>query len=218
MATAKHNFCTDRGESKLIEMCLVPFVVNPANSSKEDLISDAAKSFMEIDVSDVSVNHEGSIQLKDNVYWKYGRDIASFRLQDEPALKFLFDKGYYAAFDTVGPDFEIEEGMTIGIMACNASENILVANGMKEAYAKKDYTPQLLDTFVVTGVVMYVGKNHIEYKTNTVPGISGGGVFLLPGDCESHLHMKLIAVHAGYSESLDSNFGFKLAGELAKYA
>ena len=32
------------------------------------------KSFMEIDVSDVSVNHEGSIQLKDNVNWKYGRD------------------------------------------------------------------------------------------------------------------------------------------------
>ena len=44
-------------------------------------------------------------------------------------------------------------------------------------------------------------------------GFSGAPVFLLGGD---H-NMQLIAIHAGYSSVLDSNFGFLIASELKRY-
>ena len=72
----------------------------------------------------------------------------------------------------------------------------------------RDCNPKILDSFIPLGEISFVGERHIEYRMNTFPGMSGGGIALVSDD--EDLHLKLICIHAGFSESLDTNFGFKV--------
>jgi len=57
------------------------------------------------------------------------------------------------------------------------------------------YEPLPGDVFITVGTISRVGREHIEYEVNTVPGFSGAPVIVL--DPDSDCHMKVIAAHAG---------------------
>ena len=57
-----------------------------------------------------------------------------------------------------------------------------------------------------SGVITFVGADHIEYNINTFKGCSGAIVFLLDGDHRG----KAIAIHTGYEPLLDTNVGLKI--------
>ena len=207
MCTAKHNFCTDIGVEKYYEECYASLAIDQNNSSAV-LKSKEVRSLMSADY----VSRDDAFPLQDGATWKYGRDVATIPLENEPALQRLFQQGCFSSFDAVSEDFEIAEGMRVGIISCSATENLLIAKSIKNNYTnmQEGYEPQLLDIFLPVGEITFVGKDHIEYKINTFPGMSGAAVFILSDDGQ---HMKLIAIHAGYSEALETNFGFKITAE-----
>ena len=71
---------------------------------------------------------------------------------------------------------------------------------------------QKADVMIYTGVITREPKteeDHIEYNVNTFKGCSGGIVIVM--DRKHPDFGKAIAIHAGYSKSLKTNLGFKLA-------
>ncbi|KAL3893667.1 MAG: hypothetical protein SGARI_008014 [Bacillariaceae sp.] len=202
--SAKHNFNTDRNIGGIIVECQLVHVVNPQNGSPLPLKSDIVKREMEVDLSAVAKNDPNGFPLRDGETWKYGCDIVKIPLADEPKISRLVD----LAFDVVSQDFEIKPGMKVGLIACSASGNVLLASEIKMNYVNmKDYVEKMLDTFVPVGEITYVGEDHVEYRMNTFPGMSGSAVFIISNDDQ---HMKLIAIHAGYLAAFGSNFGFKV--------
>ena len=71
---------------------------------------------------------------------------------------------------------------------------------------------QKADVMIYTGVITRdakAGEDHVEYNVNTFKGCSGGIVIVM--DRKHPDFGKAIAIHAGYSKSLKTNLGFKLA-------
>lgn len=66
------------------------------------------------------------------------------------------------------------------------------------------------DLIITTGEILRVGESHFEHNINTVAGHSGATVYLYqPGH---PYHLKAIALHVGYKDSLKANIAFKLKG------
>jgi len=66
---------------------------------------------------------------------------------------------------------------------------------------------------IYTGMITYVGKDHIEYTCNAFTGCSGAVVFLLdqdqPPSVQRSDYGKAVAVHSGSHPFLPArNFGF----------
>jgi hypothetical protein len=208
LTTAKHNFCKDLSVKGLIEECTSVYFVDVRGNKCVSLKSEAVRFLMQWDATKST---EEEISLRSGAGWKYGHDIAVIPLSAEHLLELHVRNDFSRAFDAVTSDFEIKVGMRVGIMACSASDNKMLAEGMQEGFPNWNYEPQRCDTFITVGEITYVGEKHVEYKVNTVPGFSGAPVFLLPDDTEDESHMKLIANHAGFLESLGTNFGFLVA-------
>ena len=157
-----------------------------------------------------------SSEEKPEAAWKYGKELVSVLLDKKTTDSFLhtaIENGGIRMFKTPSARFVFKEGMQVGIMACSCVG--IAANSMESSLRTGAYHAEKGDAFITVGKISHVGVDHIEYIVNTVPGFSGGPVFILnPGEDD---HMKLIAIHAGYSEDLGVNFGFLVARKVAEF-
>ncbi|CAB9525988.1 expressed unknown protein [Seminavis robusta] len=109
--------------------------------------------------------------------------------------------------------------MQVGIMA-HSCVNLLARSMQKGLRSGRgNYVAQAGDKFISIGHLTHVGDDHIEYSVNTVPGCSGAPVFLLPEDQgDDDNYMKLIGIHAGFSDALGTNFGFLVAEQVEGFS
>ena len=219
MVTVKHNFChvTKMHEGELTRDKVILVDIVCARESLYLKFLQHQKLFWDAD----KLKRKKAFMFdkeKPDETWTYGREIQLIDLKKETEVMKMLNTGRIAAFDPISPFFKLEEGMEVGIMAHSPVGNIakLIKNGTfgNRAVDHEDYQAQSGDTFVSVGKIMKVGRHHVEYDVNTVPGFSGGPVFLVrPGYSE---HLKVIATHAGWSEHLGSNLGFLVAEKLAE--
>ena len=78
----------------------------------------------------------------------------------------------------------------------------------KNCFPKKQSN---IDLIITTGEITHVGNDHVEYNINTVGGHAGALVVMYDHNHPKD-HGKAIAVHAGHSNALGANIGFKLTG------
>lgn len=217
MATVKHNFCTDFNNDGNVEKCLSATVRTP----RSNLYTLPQFPTLTWDARHLKHEDEGAFKFNSNddkpgAGWKYGKELLLLPLsvpnQDQDLMTDI-EQENIRKFEAVSTTFQIKEGMRVGIMACSCFNNL--AKSLQNGLRSGNYEAQLGDTFITVGEITHVGNDHIEYSANTVPGFSGAPVFLLmPGDEQD---MKLIAIHAGYSEALETNFGFLVAEKVEKY-
>jgi hypothetical protein len=203
LATVKHNLCKDIDEEGNLQTLNFAKVKSLAVDCNFDFGGHVNQDFTE--------------RMEEDYFeptnWKYGREVLLIDVQRDDILEEV-SKGSLKTFQTVSPEFKIKDGMNVGILArscCN-----LLAKSMEKCVGQDSYEAKRFDTFVTVGNITAVGDHHIEYKVNTVPGFSGGPVFLL--DPGADHHMKVVAVHAGYSQSQDSNFGLLVAQDVETFA
>jgi hypothetical protein len=220
LVTVKHNFCMKRNKEGVLEMCLAACAMIPRTRKEVPLMGSIMTSLINWDATSLddnddalSENAKGAFSFENpdspGAKWKYGCEIVAIPLESENMLKSIVHDGHLRIFEPLSSTFELKKNMQICLLACSFKQ--LLADSVYRGLQSKDYKPQPYDTFALIGTLDYVGKKHIEYTLNTVPGCSGAPIFLLSDD--EH-HMKLIGTHAGFSTSLGRNFGFLVSPEL----
>ena len=209
-ATAKHNFCTDLNENTLVEEEVLR-VVAMSVSEPNRVYKIGQWSSLQEDFRTSNLDSPEAFRLpgKGSI-WKYGNEVVLTPLNEEHNKTLLSALANERIIPFEIADLDIEIGMEIGILASSCSNGSL-ASTVQNEFRGSQYSCEesQRDTFITVGTITDVSPDHVEYQINTVKGFSGAPVFLLdPND--STKHMKLIAVHSGYSTVLNSNFGFRV--------
>jgi len=200
MVTVKHNFCSEVNQHGEYEQCFFVTSILPHATTSVCITHDL-----------VGWKFDENAQEKfEPTGWKYGKELVVMPLVEQYFSRLDTLRDAVECFETVSPKFHVEKDMQVGIMA--HSNNGTLAANMKRCLSSKGYEAKKGDVFITVGKITAVGEDHIQYDVNTVPGFSGAPVFLLaPG--ENH-DMKIIAVHAGFSNEAESNFGFLVSPEI----
>ena len=215
LATVKHNFCSETNKAGEFENFRMADLKTPQCDyeipksgnlkwNADELTADDAFNFGATDLPDAS--------------WKFGNELHLIDLnnKNDPLFQAIQRKDV-KAFEAVST--KIEVGMQVGILAHSSLE--ILSKGMHASLGRRndqngepDYEARKGDSFITVGEITYVGDAHIDYHVNTVHGFSGAPVVLLPLPDEDNEPLKIVAVHAGYSEARETNFGFLVADKI----
>eukprot|EP00522_Entomoneis_paludosa_P010547 CAMPEP_0172448802 /NCGR_PEP_ID=MMETSP1065-20121228/7743_1 /TAXON_ID=265537 /ORGANISM="Amphiprora paludosa, Strain CCMP125" /LENGTH=262 /DNA_ID=CAMNT_0013200391 /DNA_START=8 /DNA_END=799 /DNA_ORIENTATION=- len=196
MVTVKHNFCSETNNDSEYEKCDKIYANFPGVSKSYKVHLKDGLLGWDADAHEDTFEPTG---------WKYGNELVKIPLGERLVNKVKL-------FQAVSPTFRIEEGMEVGIMA-HSNKGLLAESIQKQMrnIEGEEYEAQKGDIFITVGRITCVGAEHIEYDANTVHGFSGAPVFLLSGGLDN---IKVIAVHAGYSNKTGKNFGFLISPEI----
>ena len=123
--------------------------------------------------------------------------------------------------EAVDESFPYEPGTKVALLAfckdqkflnelrCVSSDSIVddLSTEKCDAQESNDQTSEVHETLILTGEITHNGEHHIEYNINTCKGCSGGPIIII--DPNSNEYKRVIAVHAGYNDTVDKNIGFK---------
>jgi hypothetical protein len=157
-----------------------------------------------------------SVELRNNMVWKHGIDIAWGERVDDKAREVT--SGQHV-FQKVRDDFEYQLGQCVGIAVCSevgaTPQSAEAPAGTEEALIGMIYGAADRVN-IYAGRITFVGERHIEYDFNTFGGCSGAVVFLTDKGHAVGSSVRqgdighAIAVHYSGSCSWDANFGFKI--------
>ena len=163
--------------------------------------------------------------LKRKAMWKRGYDMSVGPAADVRSWFHYVERqkliSQIEPLETVDESFPYEAGTKIALLAfckgrkflkelrCVSSDSIAddLSTEKCDAQESDDITCEVHETLILTGEITHNGKHHIEYNINTCKGCSGGPIIII--DPNSNEYKRVIAVHAGYEETVNKNIGFK---------
>lgn len=215
--TAKHNLrCMDGGKLNAVQAEARIGERHTADFAFDDL------NWMSSTTDSVTIRSDGNKELRvRSATWTYGVDISKGNLVANPTEGVTSE---HSSFALVRDTFHLEVGQKVGMAVLftpqgKPTRQTVASVGVQEVDISDSELERIYgqpnSVNLYTGLITYVGDDHIEYDINTFTGCSGATVFLLdqgqPPSVQQCDYGRAVAVHAGAHPFMATrNLGFKI--------